>query len=290
MRKRHMVPILLTPAMLIVMMTTLYPLMFSFTNSFRDWNLTRSATPGEFIGLDNYERILTDAGFGNTVVVTIKYTVISVGLTIVIGLAIALLLQKPGRVTTIIKTLLIFPYAMAPILKGYTWRFMMEPEYGVFDNLIDRLIPSMADVVWLADPFWALFTIATSEIWGWAPIIALMFIGALGSIPPSVLEAARVDGANNWQVFRHVTLPLLKSVLFIATLLKTIFSLRIFDQVVAMTGGGPGKATQTLNFYVYHVAFRTLDMGYASALGYVLVLTLAVLSFFYVRALLGREE
>jgi multiple sugar transport system permease protein len=276
--------------MLVVIMTTLYPLAFSFANSFRDWNLTRSATPGEFVGLRNYARILTDAGFANTVVITLEYTLLSVGITIVIGLAMALLLQKPGWVPTVIKTILIFPYAMAPIIKGYTWRFMVEPEYGVLDNLIDILVPAVADINWLAQPFWALFTIATSEIWGWAPIIALMFVGALGAIPPSILEAAKVDGANNLQVFWYVTLPMLRPILFIITLLKTIFSLRIFDQVVAMTGGGPGRATQTLNFYVYHVAFRTLDMGYASAVGYVLVIALAILSFFYVKALLGREE
>lgn len=290
MRTKSMRLTLLAPALIVITATTVYPLIVAFITSFRRWRLTQSMTPGKFIGFDNYSRIFSDAGFHNSIIVTINFVIISVGLSILIGLAMALLLQGPGKANTVIKSILIFPFAMAPALKGYSWRFMLNPEYGIYDYLLDLAFPPMADVVWLGHSFWALVMIAMSEVWGWAPIIALMFIGALGSIPTDIFEAARVDGASNLQIFWRITLPLLSPVILIVTLLKTIFSLKMFDQVVTMTGGGPGRATQTLNYYVYHTAFRTLDMGYASALAYVLVFALAILAFLYVRALLGEAR
>lgn len=287
MRTKSMRLALLAPALIVITVTTVYPLIVAFITSFRRWRLTQSMSPGKFVGFENYSRIFSDAGFHNSIIVTINFVIISVGLSILIGLAMALLLQGPGKGNTVIKSILIFPFAMAPALKGYSWAFMLNPEYGIYDYLLDLVFPPMANVVWLGHAFWALVMIAMSEVWGWAPIIALMFIGALGSIPTDVFEAARVDGASNFQIFWRITLPLLSPVILIVTLLKTIFSLKMFDQVVTMTGGGPGRATQTLNYYVYHTAFRTLDMGYASALAYVLVFALAILAFLYVRALLG---
>ena len=289
MQRRFVVLTFLSPAVGVVVMTVIYPLLFALRTSFHEWNLTRSPTPGEFVGLKNYARAFADPGFLNSVVITAEFVFISVGLTVVIGLAMALLLQKPGKFNTVLKTILIFPFATAPLLKGYSWRFMVNPEYGIYDKILDFLFPPLANTVWLSHKFWALFTIALSEIWGWAPIVALMFIGALGSISPEIFEAAKVDGATNWQLFWRVTLPLLWPVVVIVILLKSIYSVKIFDQVVAMTGGGPGRATQTLNFFVYHVAFRTLDMGYASALAYILLVVMAIFAFLYVRALLGKE-
>lgn len=276
---------LLAPAILLVLATSTYPLLFALVTSFRRWRLDRSRTPQDFVGLENYVRVLDDRFFWNSINVTLIFTIVSVVLSVLIGLAIALVLQKPSRFNTLIKTLLIFPFAVSPALKGYSFRFMLNPSYGILDQLMDSAFPWAKDLVWLSHDFWALFWLAMSEVWGWAPLIALMFIGALGSISPDIFEAARVQGTSNWQLFRYITLPLLSPVIVIITLLKTIFSLKMFDQVVTMTGGGPGRATQTLNHYVYKVGFETLDMGYASALGYILILALTIFAYFYVRAL-----
>ena len=285
MRSRHMKFIMLVPALLVVVVTTGYPFVSAVVLSFREWRMNRSPTPGAFVGFDNYVRGFHDRFFWNSIGVTIIFTIISVSMAVIIGLAIALLLQKSSRLNTVIKVCLIFPYAVSPVLKGYSWRFMLNPEWGVLDGLIDSLIPPLADVVWLSHPFWAQFWLATSEVWGWAPLIILMFIGALGSIPPEIFDAAQVDGATGFQLFRHVTLPLLRPVIVIITLLKIIFSLKMFDQVVTMTGGGPGRATQTLNYYVYINGFRFVDMGYAAALACLLTVLLAVCAILYVRAL-----
>jgi len=280
---------LLGPGLLVIALTVVYPLVSSFVSSFRQWRLIDSPTPGPFIGFQNYTRAFSDAGFLNSLGVSAIYMVISVTLTLLLGLGIALLLQKPTPLNIFTRTLLIFPFAVAPVLKGFSWRFMLNNEYGVYAKLIGAIIPPLSDYVWLGHQLSALFVIAFSEIWGWAPLFALMFIGAIGSIPAEATEAARVDGATNVQIFFKITLPLLAPVIYIVALLKIISAFKMFDQIAIMTGGGPGDSTQTLYYYVYQVAFRNLDMGYASALSYILVVIMAVISTFYVRTLLKGD-
>ena len=277
----------LGPALVVVLATVTYPLLSALVTSFRDWQLNESPEPGAFVGLENYQRVLQDAGFWNSVWVTVLYSVISVSITMLLALAIALVLQGPGRFKAFAKTMLILPYAVAPALKGFSWRFMLNENYGVYDTILDK-IPFTQGIVWLGDPFWALVSIAMSEVWGWAPLIALMFIGALGSIDPEVQEAARVDGANRLQLFFRITLPLLAPVILVAMLLKTIFSLKLIDQVVTMTGGGPGNSTETLNYFIYRQGFSFLDMGYASALAWISVLGIALFTVFYVRMMMRQ--
>ena len=281
---------LLVPALLLVAATTTYPLISSFLTSFRFWRLTRSTTPGDWVGFENYLRAFQDGGFANSMIVTVLYTALSVGLSLGLGLAFALLLQRENRFNTAIRVMLIFPYAVSPALKGFSWKFMLNDTYGIYDWFVDTTLPFLSNIIWLAEPFWALFWMAMSEVWGWAPLIALMFIGALGSIPGGIYEAARIDGASKLQLFRSITLPLLLPVILIVALLKAIFSLKLFAQVVTMTGGGPGNATQTLNYYVYQQAFGTnLDMGYASALAWILVIIMSVFASFYVFLVLQRQ-
>jgi multiple sugar transport system permease protein len=289
MRSRYAKFVLLTPALLVVLLTTTYPLLNALITSFRDWRLNRGPLPRAWVGFDNYARAFTDDGFINSVTVTLIFTVLSVTMSLVLGLAIALLLNKPGWRYTAIKSVLFFPFAISPALKGYSWRFMLNPDYGIYSYLIGTLIPPLKNFVWLSTTADSLFWIAISEVWGWAPLMALMFIGALGAISPEINEAANLDGAGRLSTFFHITLPLLAPVLLIVTLLRVISSLKMFDQVVTLTGGGPGRSTQTLNYYVYQIGFRNLDMGYASALAIILVLVLSLFAFGYVRLLIGKR-
>ncbi len=327
MRKKRWVPwVLIAPALTIIVLTTIYPLVAALFFSFHKYNLRRApqwaiqlaseagdpliAIDLSLLSLDNYALAFSDARFINSLQVTFWFTVISVALSVVIGLFIAVIVQKGGTLHTFTKVLLIFPFAVSPALKGYSWRFMLNEEYGIYDLLIDSAIvkplnglialanelpflsiPFLSEsVVWLGDQFWALFMLAMSEVWGWAPLIALMFVGALGSIDTQIFEAARIDGANNFQIFWRVTLPMLRPVILIVTMLKAIFSLKMFDQVVTMTGGGPVRATQTINFYIHQVGFvRSLDIGYASAMSYILVIVLTVLAALYVSFVLNRQ-
>jgi len=289
MRSRYAKFVLLTPALLVLLLTTTYPLLNALITSFRDWRLNRGPLPRAWVGFDNYARAFTDDGFINSVTVTLIFTVLSVTLSLVLGMAIALLLNKPGWRFTAIKSMLFFPFAISPALKGFSWRFMLDPEYGVYSYLIGTLIPPLKHFIWLSTAADALFWMAISEVWGWAPLMALMFIGALGAISPEINEAANLDGAGRLSTFLHITLPLMGPVILIVTLLRVISSLKMFDQVVTLTGGGPGRSTQTLNYYVYQIGFRNLDMGYASALAIILVLVLSLFAFGYVRLLMGKR-
>ena len=289
MRSKYTKFVLVAPALLVLVATTTYPILFALVTSFRDWRLNRGPLPRGWVGFDNYIRTLSDDGFRNSVTVTLVFTVLSVTLSLVLGMAMALLLNKRGRRYTIIKSMLLFPFAISPALKGFSWRFMLDPAYGVYSYLIGLVIPPLKNFIWLSTQADALFWIAMSEVWGWAPLMALMFIGALGAISPEINEAANLDGAGRWSTFRHITLPLLGPVLLIVTLLRIISSLKMFDQVVTLTGGGPGRSTQTLNYYIYQIGFRNLDMGYASALAIVLVLVLSLFAFGYVWLLMGKR-
>ena len=277
--------VLLGPAMVVVAAVTTYPLLNTIVLSFRQWKLNQSPTPQGFVGFENYARAFTDKYFWNSIQVTIFFVILSVFVAVAIGLFIAVILQRSSRLNTIAKTMLIFPFAVAPALKGFSWRFMLNPSFGIYDTIIDAVLPFASDVTWLSEPFWAIWWIAFSEIWGWAPLIALMFVGALGSINPEVFESAKIDGVNNWKLFWKITLPLLKPIIIIITLLKTIWSMKMFDQVVTMTGGGPGRATQFLNYYIYLHGFRYIDMGYAASLAVILLIAMTIFTIFYVKSI-----
>jgi multiple sugar transport system permease protein len=289
MRSRYTKFVLLTPALLAVLLTTTYPLLNALITSFRDWRLNRGPLPRGWVGFDNYARAFADDGFVNSVNVTLIFTVLSVTLSLVLGMAIALMLNKTGWRYMALKSVLFFPFAISPALKGFSWKFMLNPDYGIYTYLIGTLIPPLKNFTWLSTTADALFWIAISEVWGWAPLMALMFIGALGAISPEIHEAANLDGAGRLSAFLHITLPLMGPVILIVTLLRVISSLKMFDQVVTLTGGGPGRSTQTINYYIYQVGFRNLDMGYASALAVLLVLALSFFAFVYVQVLLGKR-
>lgn len=290
MRGKHTVYFLMLPALLVLGATTVYPFVNALITSFRVWRLDTSPTPGPFVGFDNYARVFTDANFLNSAIVTVNYTIISVAISVVLGLAIALLLNRKGTLYTILKVCLILPYAMAPALKGYSWRFMLNPYFGILDAIFDFVFPWWQEVVWLGQPGWALFWLAMTEVWGWAPYIGLVFIGALDSLPSQVFDVAKVDGASRVQTFFYITLPMLRPIVVMVTLLKIIFSVRQFDAVVTMTGGGPGRATETVNYFIYREGFRFFDMGYASALAYLLVAAMVVFAFLYIRTVMGGSR
>lgn len=290
MKNRKLTLALLAPAMLIVAMTTIYPLLFSLTTSFRDWRLLTSIKPGPFVGIDNYINAFTDdPEFWKVMSVTARFVAVDVGCTILIALGLAILLLRAGFAKSILRTLVILPFAMSPALIGISWRFMFNPEYGAFERTIGILLPFMKDVDWFASSGLAMAALVSADVWHWAPYFTFMLMGGLASIPPETQEAARIDGATNWRVFLDVTLPQLAPVLVVATILKTVFALKVFDSIVTMTGGGPGLETTTLAYFAYNIGFRAYDMGYAAAVAYVLTAILFALSFFYMHFLFKKE-
>ncbi|MCP5283140.1 MAG: sugar ABC transporter permease [Rhodoferax sp.] len=276
--------LLLAPALFFVAAMALFPLGYSFLLSFREWKLARSVTPGDWVGLENYWYLLTDdPDFLEAVKVTSVFVVSNVGVTLLVALGAALLLHRAGRINTFARVLLILPFVMSPALVGISFRFFLNGEYGIVHHLIGLAFPSMVDTIWLADSTLSMVAVIAADVWHWAPYMTLVMLGGLASIPKETEEAARVDGASAWAVFRDVTLPQLLPVISVVLVLKTVFALKAFDIIYTLSNGGPGRSTQTLAYFVYETAFNYYNMGYAAAAAYILTAVLLVTSGFYLR-------
>lgn len=283
--------LLLAPALLFVGAMAIFPLGYALLLSFRDWKLARSPLAGEFVGLSNYINLFTDdPDFWEAVYVTGIFVTADVGVTVLVSLAGALLLHRAGRLNSLARTLLILPFVMSPALIGISFRFFLNAEYGVVAHVAGWLIPSLKDTVWLAEASLSMAAIIASDVWHWAPYMTLVMLGGLASIPADTLEAARIDGANSWRIFRDITLPQLLPVIGVVTVLKAVFALKAFDTIYTLTNGGPGNSTKTLAFFVYEQGFNYYDMGYAAASAYVLTAVLMVMAGFYLRLVFAKDR
>ena len=295
MRDRHLKYLFVLPALIVVASTAIWPLLQSFYLSFREWKLNRARESKalwdfEYDGwenitylFDNYLQAVQDDLMWNAVQVTSIFTVASVILSVGMALGLALLLAPGGKFRLTVRTMLILPFAMSPALIGVSWRFMFQPDFGLFKAFFDVLFPPLADVDWLGDPILAMIALVGSDVWHFTPFLTLVFIGGLATVPKDAQEAATIDGATSWMVFRDVTLPSILPVLAVGIVLKSIFSLKMFDQVYMLTNGGPAYATQTLAHYIYFNGFKYYDMGYASAVSYLLVIPMFGLTWVYMK-------
>lgn len=220
---------------------------------------------------------------------TTVYTIATVAVTVSLALGLALLLVPGGKFRMSVQTLLILPFAMSPALIGVSFRFMFNPEFGLFDAFFGLLIPPLAEINWLSDPVLAFIVCVLADVWGWIPFLTLVLIGGLAAIPHDTIEAAQVDGAGSWRVFRDVTLPQLGPVLAVVVILKSIFSLKTFDQVYMLTNGGPGAATQTLSHYVYFNGLKYGQIGYSAAVAWLMVIPMIALTYAYARLVFRKD-
>lgn len=275
--------LLLMPALVIVLGTTLWPLGSAIATSFRSWRLKRSPVPQSWVGLDNYAVAFEEPEFWNALQVTLVFVTLDVMIAVAVSLGLALLLRRAGVLQSLTRAVLILPFAMSPALIGVSFRFMFNGEYGVLAKGIGWFVPPIADVIWLASPGYAMAALILSDVWHWFPYLTLIFLGGLAAVPVETEEAALIDGATPWQITRLVVLPQIKGVIAVALLLKTIFALKMFDSVQTLTGSGPGITTQTLAHYVYTIGFVHYDMGHASALAIVLTAILVGIGIVYTR-------
>lgn len=282
---------LLAPTLLLVLTMAGFPLVYSFALSFRSWKLAQSNEPGAWIGSDNYKYLLTDdPEFLDAIWATFLFVSSDVVATLIFALGFALLLQRTGKVNSFARVLLILPFVMSPALIGISFRFFLNPEYGVVHHLLANVFPWMGGQIWLADKTLSMIAVVASDVWHWAPYMTLVMLGGLASIPKETLEAARIDGASAWVTFRDITLPQLMPVIGIVIVLKTVFALKAFDTIYTLTNGGPGTSTQTLAYFIYHTAFSYYDMGYAAAAAYILTALLLFCAVFYVRLALNKRR
>ena len=269
--------IMLIPALLVFGLVFIYPIARAFWLSWFTENLGTQLQP-VFSGLSNYQRMLGDGRFWQSLWNTSVFTLASVFLELLLGLGVALVLNKSFFGRGIVRTTAIIPWALPTAVMGLAWAWIFNDQYGVVNDLLLRLGLIETGINWLGTPGLAMIALIVADVWKTTPFISIILLAGLQSISEDLYEAHRLDGANPWQSFRQITLPLLMPQILIALLFRFAQSFGVFDLVQVMTGGGPAGSTETVSIYIYSTVMRYLDFGYGAALVVVtfLLLVLAV--------------
>ncbi len=280
--------ILVLPALLIVIFLYVYPLSYSFVISFFRSDIRY---PGiEFLGFKNYIEIFKRPDLLISFWRTILFTVMSVSLEMVVGIAIAVAFNERFRGRGIARSVILIPWAIPPVVNGIIWNWLVHPKIGVLNFLLFKLHLIDRYKTWLADPRWALNIIIIADAWKWTPLVVLLVLAGLQAIPDVLYDAAKVDGAGKIRTFFTITLPLLRWPILITLILRTVEAVRIFDIIFIMTRGGPANRTKLTTLYVWEVAFKHHRMGFGSALAYLVALLIILFVILYFRTVKREIE
>jgi ABC-type sugar transport system permease subunit len=280
--------LLIVPMLVVLLAFGVFPILYSLVVSLLEWKLN-IPRPAEFVGLANYARLFTDPVFTSSLLKTLYYTVFSVSGTVLLGLAIALLLDRDDvKAKGLILALLIIPWAVPRVVGGLLWKWIFDGNYGILNAALLGMGAIDRYHWWFGEsPLLALTLVGITQVWRDTPFSAMLFLAGLQSVPVHLHRAAMMDGATGVQRFRFVTLPSIRYVLLAVAVLQTTWALKTFDLVYVLTGGGPANKTMLTYLYVYRVAFSYLDVGYGSAMAYFVTMLVFVVAFFYYR-LAGR--
>jgi multiple sugar transport system permease protein len=263
----------ISPAVLIIIGLSVVPVLWSLLLSFQANDLV---TPSRWVGLDNYDALVRDPHFGQAVRNTLLYTVLYVPLSIVLGLALALLLNQRIRLVGIYRTVMFIPFVVSATAQGVLFSFILDPEFGAANSLLHRI--GLSPQGFLTDPGQALLVLVAISLWSGTGFCVVVYLAALQEVPPSLVEAARLDGAGRWHVLRHVVLPALTPITVFLLLWQLIQSLQVFDLVYVTTKGGPLGSTTVIVYFVWEQAFKSFTAGYGAAAAYVLAMALIVVA------------
>lgn len=249
------------PAIIALLVLIVAPMIANFVVALHDWFI---GLPPRLQGLDNFRDALNDRRFWNGVRLTLYFTGIAVPVQVLLGLGIAVLFNREFPAKGLVRTIILLPMVATPVAIALIWRLMFEPSLGVLNYFLENL--GLARSLWVADTRLALPSLMMVDVWQWTPMVALILIAALQSVPGELYEAARIDGANGWQAFWNITLPGIRGAIVVALILRCIDALKTFDIIYVITAGGPGIATETLNVYAFKTGFEFLRAGYSATL------------------------
>jgi len=266
----------IAPAILVMFGGLVFPVLDAVYLSFFDWEIGRKFSTAPFVGFENFTRMIVDPNVWESIWVTIRFGFWTITMEMVLGVGLALMLEKPIRGASIFRTIFILPLMVSPVVVALIWRYLFDARVGWINYYLGYL--GIEPQVWLGDPSLAFFAIVLTDIWQWTPFIFIIVIAGLQALPSEVLEASRIDGANWWQQIFLVKLPMIKSILIIALLMRLIDVFRALEVMYIMTGGGPGRSTELLSLHIYNRAFATQQLGYASAISVLLIAIVFLLS------------
>jgi multiple sugar transport system permease protein len=276
------------PSLIVLACVVLFPLAYSIDLSFRSYSLVIPGRTGQFVGLDNYQRMVKDGDFGRALLTTLVFVVVAVALETVLGIAAGMLLERLRRMKRLVTSILLLPMIIAPLVVGLVFNFALNAQFGYLTWALHALgLPGGEGA--LNNGPTALIALILVDVWEWTPFMTLMVAAGLSALPKEPFEAASVDGAGPWQVFRMLTLPMLRPVLAVAILFRATEAIREFDKVYVLTGGGPGSSTTVNDLYQYRVSFAEWDISYGAALGLVTFAAVLILAISAFRMLAPKE-
>ncbi|MGI9417330.1 MAG: carbohydrate ABC transporter permease [Geminicoccaceae bacterium] len=271
--RRRFILWMLLPAVVFLLSLTLFPFLVGAFLSLTGYTLLEGGA-WTFLGFSNYTELMGSADFWSAFRVTVVFTFVAVSLQLMIGVGIAVLLHQERKSATWLRTIYLLPMAITPVAATFSFRMMLNPNLGVINHMMKALgLPPQA---WLAAPELALPTLILVDSWQWTPFIILITAGGLAALPEEPFEAATIDGANGWQSFWHIMLPMLKPFLVIAVTFRAIDAFKTFDIIFVLTGGGPGITTRSLNLLAYNHGIKFLSMGYAAAITILMLIVTVV--------------
>ena len=269
---------MLTPTMIVLLVMTAYPLIFTFVYSFTDYNYLKGTQDASFVLFENYTSLIQNGYFQQAVWNTVIFTVLAVVLEMGFGLLIAVFVNSLKRGQKIMRTLLLLPYLLPAVTVALSWRMMLSANYGIINQFLESL--GLPVFNWFMDTQTAFGTILVIDVWQNVPFVFLLLYASLQSVSESQYEAARIDGAGTLQQFWYITLPNIKSSLALCALLRTIDTFRLFEKVNVLTGGGPAGTTTTITQFLYTYGIESLDFGFGSAGAIVMTVLVLILSSF----------
>jgi trehalose/maltose transport system permease protein len=275
--------LLIAPAVIALGAVTIFPLVYNAWNSVHNDQLANPAAGHGWSGLQNYRELFTEPGFTADLVHTLFFTVVSVGIEMCLGLAIAVVISKPFRGRGLVRAAILIPWAVPTVVSAMLWKTMVDPQSGFVNYLLRTLHLPGAGIAWSAQTWTSWAVVIVSDAWKTTPLVAVILLAGLQTISADVYEAAQVDGAGAWRRFRSVTLPLLKPALLVALIFRTLAAFLVFDVIYILTGGGPGSSTETLGYLDWKAFLVQTDFGYGGAVSVSLVVMALVIAFAYTR-------
>jgi multiple sugar transport system permease protein len=264
------------------------PLAYSIVLSLYKWQITDINSGKPFVGLDNYVRLFTDPQVLNAVLNTLAYVVGSVGVELVLGFIIASALFEMTKGRKLANSLILLPMIIAPVITALIWRYMLDPQFGLVSQLL-AVFGVKGGVPFFGSSQYALPSLMVVDIWQWTPFVVLILHAGMLGISEEQFEAARIDGAGRWRILRSIVIPGIAPQILLVLLFRTMDTYRIFDTVFVLTRGGPGTSTETIGLYTYQTGFSFFNLGYAMTLSVFILVTVAIISGFYLRLLRRRE-
>ena len=277
--------LILSPALVIVAVLTIYPIFSVIYTSLYKYSYMQDTKT--FVGFNNYIRLFSNKFFRISLANTFEYAILSTFAELILGFALALLFKEKFLGRKIVLPIVILPMLLSTMVVCATWKILYHYDYGLFNYLLSTL--GICPIEWLTNTQIVMLSVVLVEIWQWTPFGFLLLLAGLQSIPPELYEAARVDGASRLGLFRYITLPLLRQQILLVILLRSIDTFRVFDKVYALTGGGPGNATETISFYIYREGFNYFHLDRAAAASVVMLLIVTAISAVYIRMIFKEQ-